>query len=446
MLQHFDNLNTPLRCVRSYPTLIDQEDRFRKAGYQSAQARSLWDLWQDKSFVGPELRRHLHGVEPFDEWEEFALFSMHYFLLEAVNTRGILKLDEDKYSLLPNARIHDAQRYISHRKENVQVLSSPNDGRRRKFGALTVSSKNKIGLHGGIGNEKRTHTTDRYQLLGGEANSERLPDPPSNVGARACHTITRLHDGKDFLFGGRTSPDDARMTCWLRDSDGWRMIHECGLYRHCAAAVSVGENDGIPGILVFGGRGIGGAFSGAWLLWRESKGWIKLGTDTPRFGASIIATGKRRGLLMGGMTEDGILDEAVIEWHLSNGTEGEPSLGLLRREDIVRQLPPRIGACLIPSSEGVLLVGGISTTLLPEHGEIVRIRDVSREDVRIRDGEIMVVTKHSTVVEPVSLEFGSSRPLLVGHSAYSAGSTSLIVGGGAVCFSFGQLEEPPKPA
>lgn len=446
MLQHFDSLNTPLRCVRTYPTLIDQEDRFRQAGFHCAQARSLWDLWQDKSFVGSELRRQLNKVEPFDEWEEFALFSMHYFLLEAVKTRGILKLDENAHRLLRNARKNDAKRYVCYKKDNVQVLSSSNDGRRRKFGALTLSSENKIGFHGGILKEKRTQTTDRYQLLGAEANCERLPDPPSNVGARACHTITRLHDGKDLLFGGRKSPDDAQTTCWLRDTNGWRIVHGSGLYRHCAAAVSLGESGEIPGVLVFGGRGMGGAFHGAWLLWRENKGWINLAMAVPRFGAAMVATNKRQGLLIGGMTEDGILDDGVIEWYLSNGVEGEPSLQLLRREDIIGQLSPRMGACLVPSSDGLLLIGGISTTLLPQHGEMMRIRDVSREDVRIRDGDSLVVTKHSTVVEPVSLEFGSSRPLLVGHSAYSACNTSLIVGGGAVCFSFGQSEEPQQLA
>ncbi|KAL8930970.1 MAG: hypothetical protein Q9208_000071 [Pyrenodesmia sp. 3 TL-2023] len=420
MLQHFDNLNTPLRCVRTYPTLVDQEDRFRQAGYHSAHARSLWDLWQDKSFVGPELRRHLNGVEPFDEWEEFALFSMHYFLLEAVKTRGILKLDENAYHVVRNARKDEAKKYVCYQRDNVQVLSSSSDGRRRKFGALILSSENKLGFHGGIFKEKRTQTTDRYQLSGAEANCERLPDPPSDVGARACHTITRLHDGKDLLFGGRKSPDDARTTCWLRDSNKWRIVHESGLYRHCAAAVSLGENGEIPGVLVFGGRGMGGAFHGTWLLWRETKGWINLAMDVPRFGATMVATDKRQGLLIGGMTEDGILDDGVIEWHLSDGLGGEPSLQLLRREDIAMQLPPRMGACLVPSSDGLLLIGGISTTLLPQHGEMMRIRDVSEEDVRVPNGESSLVTKQTTIVEPVSLEFGSSRPLLVGHSAYSA--------------------------
>ncbi|KAL8968926.1 MAG: hypothetical protein Q9183_002244 [Haloplaca sp. 2 TL-2023] len=86
MLQHFQNLNTPLHSVEKYPLVTDQESRFLHAGYHSACVRTLWDLWQDPSVVPPSTRRNLNQIEPFDEWEEFALFCSHYFVLEALKS------------------------------------------------------------------------------------------------------------------------------------------------------------------------------------------------------------------------------------------------------------------------------------------------------------------------------------------------------------------------
>lgn len=448
MLQHFDNLNTPLRCVHTYPALEDQESRFRKAGYHSARARTLWDLWQDKSFVGPWLRSRLDKSEPFDEWEEFALFSMHYLLLEAVKSPEAPSPDKVAHPF-PNLQKFNPQfRVVVEKKDNPQALSSSNDGRRRKFAALTSFSGNRIGLYGGVGSEKRMQTTDRYRLSGAPIDYRRKPDPPLNIPARACHTITRLNDGRDIVVGGRTSPDNALSGCWLRGSDGWKAIQHLPkpLYRHCAAAVTLGEKNDVAGVLVSGGRSTGGIINGEWYLWRETRGWDSLptawadeGDHEPRFGASMAVTDKRHGLLFGGMTEQGILSDVIWQWNLQDEYGSTPLLRLMCFEAF--RLAPRMGACLVPTSAGWFLIGGVSRSLLGQEEEIVCIRDVSHEETRFLQGEVVPVTKSTTVVSPVMLNFGSSRPLLVGHAAHAAGSILLIVGGGAVCFSFGQSED-----
>src|ERR1700743_2248319 len=61
------------------------KDRFVSAGWPETalEMHSLWELWAEPTFLSPEQRRVLEAIEPFDEWEEFALFASHYFLLLA---------------------------------------------------------------------------------------------------------------------------------------------------------------------------------------------------------------------------------------------------------------------------------------------------------------------------------------------------------------------------
>src|SRR5690242_6075679 len=88
MLSHFDKLHASINSVKQYQTLAQQSLRFLDAGWPSLEmAVSLWGLWSDDSFTPPSLRTKVDAIEPFDEWEEFALFGGHYFILVASNTK-----------------------------------------------------------------------------------------------------------------------------------------------------------------------------------------------------------------------------------------------------------------------------------------------------------------------------------------------------------------------
>lgn len=65
----------------------------------------------------------------------------------------------------------------------------------------------------------------------------------------------------------------------------------------------------------------------------------------------------------------------------------------------------------------------MADNLIPEHAEIVTL-DVERET-----GQLKV---NLTDIKPCD-----TRPLLIGHSIATSGRSLLIMGGGAVCFSFG---------
>jgi tRNA wybutosine-synthesizing protein 4 len=88
MLAHFKKLQASIYAIEKYLTLEQQSSRFLGSGWTGLNiCRNLWDLWSDDTFTPPWLRRKLDTIEPFDEWEEFALFGSHYFLLEASNMK-----------------------------------------------------------------------------------------------------------------------------------------------------------------------------------------------------------------------------------------------------------------------------------------------------------------------------------------------------------------------
>ena len=438
MLQHFEKLGSPLKSIRKYPTLGDQHGRFLTAGYRSVQALTLWDLWQDPSSL--PLQEGVNKVEQFDEWEEFALFSSHYFLLEAVKSSCVSTCDNGmRYIVKPQPFKSQPDNTPRVERLTFPLTSSPNNGQERRFGAITSINQDTFGFHGGIGNKGRMANTDRYRLSSCEAQCERFPDPPFDTPARACHTVTRLPNGKDLLTGGRTSPDEALNGCWLRSSNGWKAVGDLPipLYRHCATAVRVDIGDDHAGVLVFGGRTTNGVAVSRWFLWRETKGWEELYGHslpknyeavgfTPRFGATLATSHDRSGLLFGGMTELGVFYKYVWEWSIEVCGTDNLRILLRHREDI--HITPRLGACIVGSPTGFLLIGGIFESSIPSGEDVLFITNNKRQEIN---------SPREWMTNSVNLDFGSSRPLFVGHAAHWVGNQVLIIGGGAVCFSFG---------
>ncbi|KAI4263522.1 MAG: hypothetical protein L6R42_001328, partial [Xanthoria sp. 1 TBL-2021] len=436
MIQHFVNLGTPLRCVQKYPLLQDQETRFLRAGYHSVKARTLWQLWQDQSAVAPDLRLHLNKAEPFDEWEEFALFSSHYFILEAKKSSTHPRSPNNQGGSIPEYLALERQSQV--RKSRPIVVddrvvlhvSSSQAKHRRKFGATIPFSDQTIGIHGGIGDKGRLNTTTRYQDLDLEAKDTKFSSPPIDIEARVCHTVTALDDGRFLLAGGRTSPDNALSECWLCCSGQWKPVDKLPipLYRHGATPVAYGTVD--AGVLIFGGKTTGGIVVNQWFLWREATGWKEVcpssGKLLPRFGATVASTSAGCGILLGGMTEDGVLCDERWEWTIGYGKYTDTTLQLNYLEG--SPIAPRFGACLAWTPVGLLVIGGISTSLITLEEEILRL---SNGAYGTFDG--------FTVLEPmaISTDFDGHRPLLIGHAVCASGDTLLIAGGGAVCFSFG---------
>lgn len=438
MMKHFNKLGAPLYSIHEYPSLSEQEQRFKNAGWTHAQARSLWDLWSDKEFVGSSLRAWLDTVEPFDEWEEFALFASHYFLLIA--------------STKPHNPVQESQKTPAFTKESdvssQYVLLPANDpkGGQRRFGALIPDTENSIGHHSGLGRQTRDVSTDLYTKCKGMTTPQ-LPFPPRDVSARMCHTVTSLSGGDCLLVGGRASPANGFPDCWLRQGKQWLSTQSLPVPRFRHSAVKITLETGSDSVLVYGGKSSDGYIFDTWLLWQtNSHRWqgveIQGARPTRRFGACLESIDQTTGVLFGGIGSDGAIVEDFWIWKIRQRSDCSVVLELTEHTAHMQQTSPlsqyihRFGATVTRTSSGMVIVGGvIPRQIVPYEYEIMSL------DV----GELLKCLENESsgsheVLSTIGLgaKLQGPRPLLVGHVARAIDESQvLILGGGAVCFSFG---------
>lgn len=444
MTCHFEKLQTPLRCITKYPSLQHQRRRFLDLGWDQVAACNLWDLWRDSRFLNYEERVALNDVEPFDEWEEFALFASHYFVAVAVKVTDVEVPIESIGLYLPSPMVRLAEHEVPEAVERtrypnvLQYQDNPKGRGRRRFGAAIRLANRLVGCHGGLGPQSRMNSTDVY--ADGETEDAVWNTPPVSVAVRMCHTVTALDNTRSLLVGGRMSPANALGDCWLQHRESWEQVHDLPLprYRHCATRLFIDSSN--PAVLVSGGKSSEGTVLADYIVWRADSGWQNVQVNGvapgPRFGASMITVENTSGILLGGMSEDGIILSDCWHWFVDVQDESVTITFLewKLRSPFVDRFPSRFGASIEVSRLGLLMMGGISDRgLIPQESEIVRLRPDTRKTLELRNG-----VDGSVYVRGVELLRAGNRPLLVGHSTITLdASTTLIIGGGAVCFSFG---------
>ena len=436
MVKHFETIQTPLQAIQEYPRLVDQERRFLKAGWSAATARSLWDLWSDDQFITSHQRLSLGALEQFDEWEEFALFASHYFLLIASNTSRVKACESfvESTTIGSVAPSHDVhlKPYPSTPEGRPEMAFPP-----RKHAILYESRADKYCHHGGFGVEERLNSADVYCGSNvGLASFTHDALPPIVMAARMCHTATTFTPNKldnspydCFIAGGRASPDIIFADCWLRKNNIWRQIQDLPipLYRHCATRITGVGND--EAVLVYGGKTVDGMVSNEWLVWTKPASWVKLKCSDkgllPRFGASMISDGPNSGILLGGMRDDGTILSEIWRWSIDFDRQPPEVIVSARyhKSSMLQQCICRFGATLTQGRSSVYLVGG-----LVHQGVLSAELDV-----------VEVLLKEPFTVVPYHFHKSHQvpAPLLVGHNSIWDGQGLVVVGGGALCFSFG---------
>jgi tRNA wybutosine-synthesizing protein 4 len=326
MLSHFEKLNTPPKSVRSYPSLQDQRHRFTSRGWTSISLWTLWQAWSDNTFLSAADRAKLDDLEPFDEWEELALFGSHYCLIHA-RTQGAPGVTES--TVAPGECESSAE---SIKPVYQEVLSQ--NGLRR-FGAATavdsVVGETIVVNVMGLGTISRLSSCDLYVKSEPYENFTIQGFGPAS---RMCHTLTDIGSSRAVLIGGRTSPSNPLRDCWIfqKGSNHWERTHELpvALYRHSATRLGTSSL-----LLVVGGKTSSSELSKSWFLFHPNRGWITCtvsGTSYEAvFGANLVFTGSRsskiyEGLLAGGISGDGIITDQVLEWTLDL-TDLQVSLG-----------------------------------------------------------------------------------------------------------------------
>ncbi|KAL9089453.1 MAG: hypothetical protein Q9165_005774 [Trypethelium subeluteriae] len=439
MLEHFKKLQSPLLVLREYPQLREQRIRFLQNSWSEVDITDLWSLWTHDDFLKPNERRSLDSIEPFDEWEEFALFGGHYFLLVATNASK----DDERSPLFPAVVAPNVSASFNGHNAKLIYTAYQNGQQYRRFGAaITLEQEeqipNTVGFHGGMGQKTRLTTCDIYSELN---LSDQFKGPPT--GAIMNHTITHYRDSRYLLVGGRSSPDKAQASCWLQGDGQWQEVDSLfpGRYRHCATHVrpqfaTSQARMPVNGVIIYGGRTSNGNVLGEWMLWDDQNGWQEVRpiqeTPEPRFGASMLSLAKANwtcGYMTGGMRSDGTVIEDIWKWEFIF----EEGLRIVCKDLTscidrfeLRSIFGRFGAALVMSEWGVLLIGGVTNGLpLRREDEVLALKE------KPEDLDLLLVSR-------VKLEVRGPRPLLIGFGAASVRNHGvIIIGGGATCFSFG---------
>lgn len=196
MMMHFDKLKTSLGAVQTYPTTHAQESRFRSLGWTHALARNLWELWSAPDFLSQEERLSLDDIEPFDEWEEFAIFGCHYFLLVASNNKTSPPVSSKKAMQTSPTEVVEL---------SLAYSADCKDQEARRFGAAlhykdSINTAEGIANFGGMGMTSRMSSYDLYstRLTQPVAGDNKPQIGPS---ARMCHTITDMGEAGALLVG-----------------------------------------------------------------------------------------------------------------------------------------------------------------------------------------------------------------------------------------------------
>jgi tRNA wybutosine-synthesizing protein 4 len=436
MLAHFKKLQASIHAIERYLSLEQHSSRFLESGWSTLEiARNLWDLWSDDAFTPPSIRRELDTIEPFDEWEEFALYGGHYFLLVASNTLPGKSTDTPGMdaATLHSAKISDKDTInLSHYSSLANEPLTP-----RRFTSAFKLDEEGLAIHGGQGQRSRLSTVDALRREGHPPNAQScsLQGPA----ARMCHTITNMSDQKALLVGGRGSPTQAFNDCWLFQGAAWTKVDELATARYRHSAVALSQECGtshFDGVLVFGGKTSDGTVLHDWILWTANDGWRSIPVDgdgplpSARFGAamSTLGTDVTSGLLVGGMCQSGTVLDDVWEWTIST----TPTLRLNfrnrtndTRTDGVNSTYARIGASLIPWQESLLMIGGVSKD---------GIHSLSEDFLLFTNSNAEITIRRPTIHLP------STWPLLVGMGVVAMSPEEvIIVAGGAVCFSMGSF-------
>ncbi|TLS23484.1 uncharacterized protein PpBr36_06263 [Pyricularia pennisetigena] len=440
MISHFKRLNTPLKSIDKYPTQQSQSERFQQRGWSSVHCWTLWQAWADDRFLTAEDRRKLDDVEAFDEWEEFALFGSHYVLLKA-STRNLPSSSEAKSVDCSNSCPPLRSLDVTLHHNASQSTQGP-----RRFGTAMVISdvlgQSHIANVLGTGTNLRLRSLDLYSPLG--SNEDAGLSKCSGPAGRLCHAFTDTGDNGYLLSGGRASPTAPMDGCWVFDKGvkDWRRTHDLpvGLYRH--TAVRLGHSSLA---LTFGGKtGASKVFDG-YLLYHPQKGWVRCKVKgdiipCPVFGAVAFCskgTTRRsplfRGVLAGGITEEGVITDQILRWEVEVGGFAAPSISFTRLDldSRERNLISRFGAsCIKLTEEYHVIIGGVrGTNLLPHDHDVLILRD---------DGTSPNFSICSRVNFPVYHKDLIPRHLAVGSSiACNDQGQIILVGGGATCFSMG---------
>ncbi|AAS51726.1 ADL194Wp [Eremothecium gossypii ATCC 10895] len=409
MLSHFKSNDSPLQSVSSYPTISEQEVRFKRLGFKNVNAGDMHQLWRS---LDKELVSKVQAVEPFDELEEFYLFCHHYIIAHATNDLSFRFGPKYAFPQVPQS----PSKSCSSNSPMELVTAVDTDLLQRKFGASVVVDSDTILFSFGCLHNK----LENILVMGDHDGAFKIskgPAPP----ARMCHTFTKLDDRTIFLVGGRQSPTKPLGDAWLlklRDGEWhWEMCAPLMYPRFRHNCVNVGKGKA----LIYGGETDGATF----LIYDcESNTYYEpvYPRTFPRKVSAAMCYDfqSNRGYILGGALDNMEVDDTLCTFAFDARTN---SIEIL--ETSSHPLYQRYGAKSVVREAGhMLIVGGVSPHML--FNDTTSIIEVE-----------LTTNKVNCLQIPSSL-WKNHAQLLVGFELQiMSDGTVLIFGGGAVCYGFG---------
>lgn len=391
MLFHFSKLNSPLNSVRTYPTIPRQIERFKQQGYSNIKAQDLFQFWES---LPVSTKREIEQVELFDEWEEFVLFGQHYLILHATNTD--FQLFQQK-SLTDEFQVEkDCVMTFGHTQQ-------PELERKFLSACCDINNEN-ILAHGGSFNNR----------LNSILSLKQLKVHQHVVSPRMTHTLSPLMENSFLLIGGRNSPKNPLRDCWVLNGSSsgtyeWKQTAELPAPRTRHCAVNIGNEQ----VLVYGGN-----FNSAPFLMYSRDNFIELKSDFISKKSSAMAYNGEFGVIIGGMDSNLDFTDTL---HTFKVVDNEVKVDLVLSDPLLS----RYGAkCGFISQNEIVLAGGVNNlTSLGQENSIIKINLLSKEITKCK----------------IPTEIWTKFPMLVGFDLVDYKNALVLIGGGAVCYSFGSV-------
>lgn len=407
MLKHFNNLNTPLNSVLTYPTVNSQIERFRSRNWKTVNASDLYQFYENA--ITQEQKEFLNSVEPFDEWEEFILFCQHYVILHATN--------EDRSS---QHYIKSAENHIKLPNESACLAMDFDHGffnYHKKYMSGCKYDNDTILINGGLS----TTRTNESSLISTDSKKQ-LHIAHEPFRERMCHSLSNLGNGAFLLAGGRLAPNKPLSDCWILKENKWSQLQDIPVskFRHHSVVSKEGK------LLIFGGKGSANNKMMDWLIY-ESNSWkyIKGNFEIPNLYGSSVAWKQElnQGYIFGGFSNDNTFSYNVYKFQLSSD---ESTVEISELTDVVslddRIYLSRFGGKATFFKDDIIIVGGVTDS---------RAIDLKGSLLKFNPS-----TNKTTSLTPSASE-NSKFPLYVGFGLDIIDDKLIVYGGGTVCFSFG---------
>ncbi|XP_004623556.1 tRNA wybutosine-synthesizing protein 4 [Octodon degus] len=441
MLQHFQQLNSPLHGLDLFPEVESQRRRFLQAGWTACSAMDMNKFY--RCFLPAEERHRIEHLEPFDEFEEWHLKCSHYFILTA--SKG----DTLSQSLVlpPSEAFPQVDPASPSAAFPAKVVTNGcQSSNLKRYGhASVLLSPGFVLSAGGFGEQEGRHCrVSKLHLLSrychGEWKSSQICTWGTGLqwDGRLYHTMTRLSDSQVLVLGGRLSP--------LSPALGALQLHMCksednstevlnvtvkkvdledytlSCWRHSATEVSY-QNEKY--LFVYGGRNVVEPVLSDWhFLHVGTMAWVSIPVkgDAPEARHSHSACPWQEGtLIAGGLgASEEPLKSVVFLRPISGGF-------LWESIDIQPAITPRYSHTSHVFNGQLLLVGG------------VWIHSSSVPGVTVINLSTGLSTEYEidTTSVPWPLMLHSHTSILLPEE-----QQLLLLGGGGNCFSFGTYFNP----